>query len=86
MATWNLHIDLFEWQYDKAFARDPILGEDLMDRIHKRVKVILHYCNMTPMKDLESGFLSEFGGIQKKVERGEWLTLMPVWVDRPAQK
>ena len=41
-----------------------------MDRIHKRVKVILHYCNMTPIKDLESGFISEFGGIQKKVERG----------------
>ena len=35
---------------------------------------------------MESGALSEFGGLQKKVERGEWLTLTPVWVERPAQK
>ena len=32
------------------------------------------------------GALAECGGTQKKVERGEWLTLTPVWVDRPAQK
>ena len=57
-----------------------------MDRIHKYVQVYLHYCNTTAIKDVESGALTEFGGIQKKVEREEWLTLTPVWVDRPAQK
>ena len=35
---------------------------------------------------MESGALTEFRGIQKNVDRGEWLTLTPVWVDRPAQK
>ena len=34
---------------------------------------------------MELGSLAEFGGIQKKVERGEWLTSVPVWVDIPAQ-
>ena len=33
-----------------------------------------------------SGALTEFVELQKKVERGEWLTLTPGWVDRPAQK
>ena len=28
----------------------------------------------------------EFGGLQKNVERGEWLTSTPGWVDRPAQR
>ena len=31
MGTWLRHIDHFEWQYDKAFAKDPHFGEDLMD-------------------------------------------------------
>ena len=35
---------------------------------------------------MESGALAEFGGLQKKVERGEWLTLTPGWLDRPAPK
>ena len=32
------------------------------------------------------GDLAEFGGLQKKVEIGEWITLTPVWVERSAQK
>ena len=28
----------------------------------------------------------EIGGLQKKLERGEWLTSTPAWVDRPDQK
>ena len=32
------------------------------------------------------GALTEFGGINKKLERGEWLTSTPGWVDRPAPK
>ena len=35
---------------------------------------------------MESGDLVEFGGLQKNLKRGEWLTSMPIWVDRPAQK
>ena len=41
---------------------------------------------MTAIKYVELGDLAEFGGLQKKVERGEWLTSTPVWVDRPVQK
>ena len=35
MGTWPCHIDHFERQYDKAFTRNPLLWEDLMDRIHR---------------------------------------------------
>ena len=42
MGTWPRHIDHFKWQYDKAFAMDPLLGAYLMDRIHKCVQVFLH--------------------------------------------
>ena len=57
-----------------------------MDRIHKRVQVFLHSCDTTFIKNVESGNLAEFGGMQQKVERGEWLTLTPRWVDQPAPK
>ena len=76
----------FERQYDKAFARDPLFGADLMDRINKRVQVFLHSCNTTSIEEGELGALEEFRGLQKRVERGEWLTSMPVWVERPAPK
>ena len=35
---------------------------------------------------MESGALEEFRGLQKRVERGEWMTSMPVWVERPAPR
>ena len=47
MALWPRHIARFRRQYDKAFARDPLFGANLMDRIHKRVQVFLHSCNTT---------------------------------------
>ena len=74
MKTWPRHIDQFERQYDKALAKDPIFGADFMDCIHKRVQLFLHSCNTTAIEDMDSGDLAEFGGIHKKVERGEWLT------------
>ena len=86
MGTWLRHIYRFERKYNKDFARDPLFGAYLMDRIHKRVQVFSHSCNTTAIEDLELGNLLEFGGLQKKVERGEWFTLTPVWVDRPSQK
>ena len=86
MALWPRHIDRFEWQYDKAFARDPLFGAYLMNRIHKCVQVFLHSCNTTEIEEVESGALAEFEGLQKRVERGEWLTLTPVWVEQPAPK
>ena len=82
-ALWPRHIDRFERQYDKAFSRDPLFGAELMDWIHKRVKVFLHSCNTTAIEDVESGALEEFWVPQKRVEGGEWLTSMPAWVDRP---
>ena len=54
-----------------------------MDRIHKRVHVFLHSCNTTAIKEVESGALEEFRGIQKRVERGKWMKSMPVWVEQP---
>ena len=81
MRTWPRHIDRFERQYDKAFAKDPLFGADFMDRIHKHVQVFLHSCNTTAIEDVESGALIEFGGIQNKAERGEWLDLTLEWVD-----
>ena len=86
MGTWPRHIYRFKRQYNKSFTRGTLFGTDLMDRIHKFVKVFLHSCNTTAIEDVESGALAEFGGIQKKEERGEWLNSTPVWVDRPAQK
>ena len=71
MGLWPRHIDRFERKYDKAFARDPLFGEDLMDRIHKRVQVFLHSSNTTAIEEVESGALVEFGGLQKKVKRGD---------------
>ena len=86
MASWPRHIDRFERQYDKAFARNPLFGADLMDRIHKCVQVFLHSCNKTDIEEVESGALEEFRGLQKRVERGKWMTSMPVWVERPAPR
>ena len=86
MASWPRHIDRFKRQYDKAFARDPLFGEDLMDRIHKRVQVFLHSSNTTAIEEVKSGALEEFRGLQKKLERGEWVTSMTVWVERPAPR
>ena len=85
MGTWLRHIDRFERQYEKAFAKDSLFGPDLMDKIHKCVQVFLHSFNTTATEDVESGALREFGGFQKKVEKGDWLTLMSGWVDRPAK-
>ena len=31
MESWPRHIERFERQYDKAFARGPLFGADLMD-------------------------------------------------------
>ena len=57
-----------------------------MDRIHKMVQVFLHSCNTTAIEDVESGALEEFWGLQKRVERGEWLTSMLALVERPASR
>ena len=86
MASWPRHIDRFEQQYDKAFDRDPLFRVDLMDQIHKRVQVFLHSCNTTAIEEVESGALEEFCGLQKRLDRGKWMTSMPVWVERPAPR
>ena len=48
--------------------------------------MFLHSCNTTAIEEVESGALAEFGGLQNKVERGEWITSTPVWVEWPAPK
>ena len=47
MAMWTHHIDRFEQKYDKAFAKYPLFGADMIYRIHKRVQVFIHSCNIT---------------------------------------
>ena len=54
MASWPRHIERFERQYDKAFYPEPLLGSDLMDRIHKRVQLFLNSCNTTTIEEVES--------------------------------
>ena len=58
MRTWPCHIDRFGRQYDKASAKDPLFGADLMDRIHKRVQVFLHSCNTNDIEDVDLGTLA----------------------------
>ena len=55
MASWPRHIDRFEGQYDKAFARDPLFGADLMDRIHKRVQVFFTLLQISRLHFLYGG-------------------------------
>ena len=61
------YINCSKQKYEKAFAKDPLLGAYLMDRTHKRVQVFLHSCNTTDIEDVESGSLTEFRTLQKKV-------------------
>ena len=86
MASWPRHIERIERKYDKDFAREPLFGADLMDRIHKRVQVFLHSCNTTSIEEVKLGALEDFRGLQKRVERGKWLTSTSVWVEWPAPK
>ena len=86
MGKWPRQIDRFERKYYKLFVKDPLFRSDLIDRIHKRVHVFLYYCTTTSIEDVELGALAEFGGLQKKVERRDWLKTTPGWVDRPAPK
>ena len=51
LGTWLHHIDRFELQYDKYFAKDPHFGADLMDHIHKCVHMFLYSCNTTTVED-----------------------------------
>ena len=86
MATWPRHINRFERQYDKDFVGHRLFGSDIVDRIHKRVQVFLHSFNTTSLKDVESGSLVEFVELQRWVERCEWITTTPAWVEIPAQR
>ena len=67
MEMWPHHIDRFERQYNKAFVNEPLFGDELIDRIHKRVQVFLHSCNTTSIEYVESGALAEFGKLQKNI-------------------
>ena len=54
--------------------------------IHKRVKMFSQSCNTTSIEDMDLGALAEFGKLHKKMERGEWLKMTWLWVDRPTPK
>ena len=86
MGTWARHIHRFERQYEKAFAKDLLFGADLIDWIHKCVHVFLHSCNTYSIEDVELGSLSEFGELNNKVKRVEWLMTALGWVEHPTPK
>ena len=67
LATWPCHIDFFKRQYDKAFAGHRLFGLEIVDRIHKHVQVFLHSCNTTSLDGVETGYLAEFGALQRRV-------------------
>ena len=77
MAIWPCHIYRFERQYEKAFAGHRLFRADIVDWIHKQVQVFLHSCNTTSLEDVEMGALAEFGELQRRLERGEWITPPP---------
>ena len=84
METRPCHIDFFERQYDKAFSGDCLLGAYIVDRIHKRVKVLLYSCNTKSLEDVKTGALSEIGEFQGWMKSGEWITPPPrAWVKLP---
>ena len=58
MATWHIHIERLEQQYDKVFSKDPLSGSDLIYIIHKRVQVFLHFFNMMVIEDVHLGFIA----------------------------
>ena len=86
MAIWTFHIDRFERQYEKTFFKDPLFGADLIEIIHRRVQVFLYYRYTTEIEEVDLGALTKFGYLQKRIERGEWLTITPVLVERPSLK
>ena len=65
------------------FALHLLFGADIMDQIHKQVQVFLHSCNTTSLEEVETRALADFGELQKRVERGEWITTPSAWVEIP---
>ena len=43
----------------------------MVDRIHKQVKVLLHLCNTTSLKGIETVAVTELKELQQRVEWGE---------------
>ena len=59
---------------------------DIIYHIHNRLKVFLQLCNMTCLDNVETRVLLEFGEIQWRVEQGECITSIPIWVEFPTSK
>ena len=86
MTTRPCYIDRFGRKYNKAFLKDPLFGAYLIYIIHRIVQVFLHFFNMTKKEDVQLGSLPEFKYLNKRIERGEWLTTTPIWVERTSPK
>ena len=48
--------------------------------------MLLPSCNTNEIEDAESGALTEFGKLQKNIDKRKWLTTVPLWVDRSTPK
>ena len=64
MCIWPRHIYRFKRKYYKEFGGNPLFGSDIIDLIHKRVKVFLKLCNIACLDDVETGALTELGKLQ----------------------
>ena len=53
MAIWPRHIDHFERQYIKAFEKDPLFGVYFIDRVHKRVQVLMQSYNTKEIENID---------------------------------
>ena len=58
-ATYTHRVDRFKRQCNKSFTGNPFFGEDLSDRIHKRVQVFLISCNTACLDNVDMGALSD---------------------------
>ena len=68
MATWTIHIDLFEWKYDNAFAGNNFLVTNIVNHIHKQVQLSLHSCNITCLDNVDTGYLLQFEELWRIME------------------
>ena len=58
--------------------RNPFFGTDIINCIHKRVKVLLYLCSMEPLKNVGTRSLYEFGNLQQRMEWEKWITYKPI--------
>ena len=86
MDTWSHYIDRFKQKCDKAFTENLFFCVDLIYCIHKWVKVFLRLCKIVSLNNVEIGSLLGFRELPWRMEKGEWITFTPIWIEFPEAK